>query len=130
MPNIKVDVLRLPVTGSAEKCGAHVEVGQHGRALSLGPDAERPMLDIDGISEQLGDVVSWLQAALASHGRALYEDPITHTFAVIRLPPRFSEGDKVPPADCSMVRTQEKPLATISDLSDQDEEGQSDDRLN
>ena len=60
----------------------------------------------------------------------LYEDPVTHKFAVIRLPWRHSEGDKVPiPRTARWFSTREEALATISDLFDQDEDGHSDDYL-
>lgn len=51
----------------------------------------------------------------------LNEDPITHKFAVIRLPWRYREGDKVPiPRTARWFGTREEALATISDLFDQD----------
>ena len=60
----------------------------------------------------------------------LYEDPITHKFAVIRLPWRYSEGDTVPiPRTARWFGTREEALATISDLFDQDEDGHRDDYL-
>ena len=54
------------MAGSNAHCEAHIEVGQHGLALFLSPDAEYPVLDINGTSEQLGVVVRGLQAALTS----------------------------------------------------------------
>jgi hypothetical protein len=66
VPNIKVDLPRVHVAGSDAHCDAHIEVGQHGFALFLAPDADLPMLDIDGTPQQLRDLVSRLQAALAS----------------------------------------------------------------
>ena len=66
MPSIKVDLPRVHVAGSDAHCDAHIEVGQHGFALFLASDAELPMLDIDGTPQQLRDLVSRLQAALAS----------------------------------------------------------------
>lgn len=68
MANTRVDLPRVHVAGSDAHCDAHIEVGQHGFALFLAPDAELPMLDIDGTPEQLRDVISRLQAALASQG--------------------------------------------------------------
>ena len=65
MPNIKVDLPRVHVAGSDAHCDAHIEVGQHGFALFLAPDAELPALDIDGTPEQLRDLVFRLPAALA-----------------------------------------------------------------
>ena len=60
----------------------------------------------------------------------IYENPITHKFAVIRLPSRFIEGDtiQVPPS-ARWFRTREEALATLSDLFDQEEEVHVDDCL-
>jgi hypothetical protein len=53
----------------------------------------------------------------------LYEDPITHKFAVIRLPSRHIEGDKVPiPPTARWFDTRDEALATLSHLFDQDED--------
>jgi hypothetical protein len=53
----------------------------------------------------------------------IYEDAITHKFAVIRLPPRFIEGDKLPvPATARWFVTREEALATLSQLFDQEED--------
>lgn len=57
---------RLHVAGSNAQHDAHTEVGQHGFALFLAPDAELPMLDTEGTPDQLRDLVSRLQTALAS----------------------------------------------------------------
>ena len=60
-------VVPLPsvhMAGSNAHCEAHIEVGQHGFALFLAPDAPHPVLDINGTSEQLEVVVRALQAAL------------------------------------------------------------------
>ncbi len=52
------------------------------------------------------------------HG--LYEDPITHRFAVFRLPPNFIDGDEVAiPPMLRWFATREQALAT---LFDQDED--------
>lgn len=60
----------------------------------------------------------------------LYEDPITHKFAVIRLPSRCIDGDRVPiPPTARWFGTREEALATICDLFDQDENGDHDDCL-
>jgi hypothetical protein len=67
MPNIRVDLPRVHMAGSDKHYNAHIEVGQHGFALFLAPDAEYPMLDIDGTPQQLDDLVRGLQAALAAH---------------------------------------------------------------
>jgi hypothetical protein len=53
----------------------------------------------------------------------LYEDRITHEFAMIRLPARFVEGDKVvAPPNTRWFETREEALSTLSDLFDQDED--------
>jgi hypothetical protein len=51
------------------------------------------------------------------HG--LYEDPITHKFAVIRLPSMFCEGDEVPkPLTPRWFETREEAVATLFDEDD------------
>jgi hypothetical protein len=65
--NTRVDLPRVHVAGSDAHCDAHIEVGQHGFALFLAPDAAFPMLDIDGSPEQRRDLVLRLQAAVGSH---------------------------------------------------------------
>jgi hypothetical protein len=55
------------------------------------------------------------------HG--LYEHPVTHEFAMIRLPPGFIDGDSVvPPATVQWFATQQEALATLSNLFDQEED--------
>ena len=54
------------MAGSNAHHDAHLEVGQHGFALFLAPDAKYPVIDVDGTSEQLDAVVRELQAALAA----------------------------------------------------------------
>ena len=66
MPNTRVDLPRVHIAGSDAHYNAHIEVGPHGLALYLAPDAEYPMMDIDGTPQQLDDVVRGLQAALTS----------------------------------------------------------------
>ena len=51
------------------------------------------------------------------HG--LYEDPITHKFAVIRLPSMFHDGDEVPiPRTPRWYETREEAVATLFDEPD------------
>lgn len=47
----------------------------------------------------------------------IYEDPVTHKFALIRLPERFIEGDKLPilPTD-RWFETREEVLAALPEL--------------
>ena len=53
----------------------------------------------------------------------LYEDQITHKFAVVRLPSRQVEGDTVPiRATTRWFGTREEAVATLSDRFEQDEE--------
>jgi hypothetical protein len=66
MLNAKIQLPSLHMAGSNAHCDAHIEVGQHGFALFLTPDAEYPLLDINGTSEQLDVVLRGLQAALTS----------------------------------------------------------------
>jgi hypothetical protein len=54
------------LAGSDAHHDAHLEVGPHGFALFLSPDAEFPLLDIDGTPNQLDELVRALNAALAS----------------------------------------------------------------
>ena len=68
MPNISVDLPRVHVAGSNAHSDAHIEVGQHGFALFLAPDAQYPLLDIDGTLEQLTALLQRLQSALTSRG--------------------------------------------------------------
>jgi len=68
MSNIRVDLPRVHMAGSDAHLDAHLEVGPHGFALFLSPDAEYPLLDIDGTPSQLDDLVRALKAALASQG--------------------------------------------------------------
>jgi len=66
MLNMGIDLPRVHMAGSDAHHKAHLEVGQHGFALFLAPDAEAPVLDIDGTLEQLDGVVRELQGALAA----------------------------------------------------------------
>jgi hypothetical protein len=55
----------LHMAGSDAHYDAHLTVGQHGFALFLTPDAEYPVLDINGTAEQMAVFVRELQAALS-----------------------------------------------------------------
>ncbi len=66
MLNTIVALPGVHMAGSDAHYNARIEVGQHGFALFLTPDAEYPVLDVNGTSEQLDVVVRALQAALAS----------------------------------------------------------------
>ena len=70
------------MAGSDAHHDAHLDVGPHGFALFLAPDAEYPVIDVDGTLEQLDAVVRELQAALAAR-RAPGTD--THDLARMKL---------------------------------------------
>ena len=60
----------------------------------------------------------------------LYEDPLTHQFALIRLPAKHVEGEAVPiPRTARWFSTRQEALGTISDLFDCDEDGRDDSSL-
>ena len=52
----------------------------------------------------------------------LYEDPTTHKFALIRLPQKFTPGDKLPilPSE-RWFNTREEAIATLRELLNQDD---------
>jgi hypothetical protein len=52
----------------------------------------------------------------------LYEDPVTHKFALIRLPDKFADGDSLPilPTD-RWFSTREEAVAALPELLNQDE---------
>ena len=58
------------MAGSDAHANAHIEVGPHGLALFLSPEAEYPLLDIDGTPTQLDDFLRALQVALAAQSAA------------------------------------------------------------
>jgi hypothetical protein len=64
--NTTVALPGVHMAGSDAHYNADVEVGPHGFALFLAPDAEYPVLGVNGTSEQLDVVARGLQAALAS----------------------------------------------------------------
>jgi hypothetical protein len=52
----------------------------------------------------------------------LYQDPVTHRFAVLRLPANFVEGDRLPiPSNARWFATRDEALATLGELLEQDE---------
>ena len=53
---------------------------------------------------------------------AIYEDPVTHKFALIRLPDKFTDGDALPsqPTD-RWFGTQEEAVAALPELFNQEE---------
>jgi hypothetical protein len=64
--NARIELPRLHVAGSDAHHNAHLEVGPHGLALFLSPDADYPLLDIDGTPTELDELVGALRAALDS----------------------------------------------------------------
>jgi hypothetical protein len=64
-----------------------------------------------GVSDELGVV-----------RHTLYEDPITHKFAFVRLPEEFVEGEKLSiPPTARWFSTREEAVASLPDLLNQDE---------
>lgn len=59
----------LHMAGADTHYDAHVEVGPHGFAIFLKPDAEYPAIDINGTPEELDLLLRELSAALASRAR-------------------------------------------------------------
>ena len=61
--------------------------------------------------------------ALAHMKHALYEHPITHKFALIRLPEQFADGDAVPirPSDC-WFSNREEAIAALPELFNQEDD--------
>jgi len=52
----------------------------------------------------------------------LYEDPRTHTFALLALPHRFVEGDTLPLTDADRwFGSREEAIAALPDLLNRDE---------
>jgi hypothetical protein len=53
----------------------------------------------------------------------IYEDPVTRKFALIRLPPKFADGDRLPiPATTRWLDTREEAVATLPTLLDEEDE--------
>ena len=52
----------------------------------------------------------------------IYEHPYTHQFAILKLPARLLDGDRIlVPSTVRWFETHEAALATLSDLFDEDE---------
>jgi hypothetical protein len=52
----------------------------------------------------------------------IYEDPVTHKFALVKLPEKFTEGDKLPiPHNTHWVATREDAVAALRGLFEVDE---------
>ena len=75
------------MAGSDAHHDAHLEVGPHGFALFLAPDAEYPVIDVDGTLEQLDAVVRDLQAALAARRAPSTDTPDSTQRKLTRRPP-------------------------------------------
>jgi hypothetical protein len=59
----------------------------------------------------------------------LYEDPITHKFALIRLPRQFADGDPVPtPPTDHWFSNREQAIAALPELFNEDDDCVSDER--
>jgi hypothetical protein len=60
---------------------------------------------------------------------ALYEHPITHKFALIRLPRQFADGDPVPtPPTDHWFSNREQAIAALPELFKEDDDCVSDER--
>jgi hypothetical protein len=59
---------------------------------------------------------------------ALYEDPITHKFALVRLPAKFADGDtiEVRPSEYRF-RNREEAIAALPELFDQNDQNDQND---
>jgi hypothetical protein len=54
---------------------------------------------------------------------AIYENPLTGKFALIRVPPKFAEGDKLPiPSTVQWLNTRDEVVAALSHLLDLNED--------
>jgi hypothetical protein len=52
----------------------------------------------------------------------IYEDPLTHAFALLALPARFVEGDSLPIIDVDRwFASREEAIAALPDLLNRDE---------
>lgn len=52
----------------------------------------------------------------------IYEHPSTHQFAILQLPAKFLDGDRIlVPSTVRWFETHKEALATLSDLFDEDE---------
>ena len=60
---------------------------------------------------------------LAGPRHTIYEHPITHKFALIRLPEKYVEGDPIPlrPTD-RWFDTSDGPVAVLSELLNEDDD--------
>jgi len=53
----------------------------------------------------------------------IYEDPITHKFALVKVPARFIEGDKLPiPSTVQWLATRADAVAALPSLFEVDED--------
>ena len=62
----KIALPSVHMAGDDAHYAAHFELGRHGLALFLSPDAALPVLDINATTEQLETLVRELHAALAA----------------------------------------------------------------
>jgi hypothetical protein len=57
------------------------------------------------------------RAGLPRMRHTIYEDPVTHRFALLRLPERFVEGDKLPVTGAERwFETRDEAVAALPDL--------------
>jgi hypothetical protein len=65
IPPMSINLPSVHMAGSDAHHKAHIQVGPHGFALFLAPNADFPVLDVNGTADELEAVVRGLQAALA-----------------------------------------------------------------
>ena len=71
MPNIRVDPPRVHMAGSDADLNAQLEVGPHGVALFLSPDADYPLLDIDGTPPQAATLLTRAKEDVSARAASL-----------------------------------------------------------
>jgi len=52
----------------------------------------------------------------------IYEHPVTHKFAITKVPPKFADGDKLPiEPNAQWFNTREEAVATLPELLNRDD---------
>jgi hypothetical protein len=95
--------------------------------LRSSPDDEAALFflgkpDLNYVWLQLGPLAAENRLGIGYEAYALRRSPITHQFALIRLPATFAEGDAIPilPTD-RWFSTREEAVAALPELLNQDE---------
>jgi hypothetical protein len=63
--NVRIALPSVHIAGQDGHYEAHLEIGPHGLALFLSPDAEYPILDINTTTDDLDAIVHGLEGAVA-----------------------------------------------------------------